>query len=87
MANEKKRAGEDLLAELHNLTAKQMLNHIKAAMDDPNKELTASYLSVVIKFLKDNGIECLPETSDEIQEIAKSLPDLDEYDQGHYTQQ
>jgi hypothetical protein len=87
LANEKKRAGEGLLAELHNLTAKQMLTHIKDTMEDPEKELTASYLSVVIKFLKDNGIEALPESSDELRALAKNLPDLEDYDREHYTQQ
>ena len=68
------RATESQLSELHSLLARTMKEELK------KKEVSASMLSVIVKFLKDNGIEALPENSEELQRLVSNLPDLEDID-------
>jgi hypothetical protein len=49
-SNKKNRATDDLLGELHSLTAKVMLDKLTSG------EFSASDLSVIVKFLQNNQI-------------------------------
>lgn len=53
-------ATEKTLSELHGMTAEYMKQRLAAAQRG-EIELAPSELSAIIKFLKDNGIECTRE--------------------------
>ena len=59
----------DKLSELHDLIADKFLDILKK--DEPP---TAAELGVMIKFLKDNGIESAPVEGAKTTKIAKILP-------------
>lgn len=67
-----KRATEALLALLHNKTAEHLIERLASG------EATPAEVSNAIRFLKDNGIEAVPEESDKLQQIMNSLPDFGE---------
>lgn len=71
-----KRATEKLLAELHNQTAKHLIDRLRTGQATPAEVANA------IRFLKDNGIEAMPEESDKLQSIMSSLPDFDDSEDG-----
>lgn len=56
----KVKATENALSELHSLTAEYMKKRLLAAQRG-EIDLAPSELSAIIKFLKDNGIECTRE--------------------------
>lgn len=60
MGSKVKTATETALSELHSMTAEYMKRRLIAAQNK-EIELAPSELSAIIKFLKDNGIECTPE--------------------------
>jgi len=64
------RATEALLAQLHDATAKHLLERLLSGEASPSEVANA------IRFLKDNGIEAVPEKNDRLQKIAESLPDF-----------
>ena len=66
-----KRATEDLLAQIHHEVAKAMLETLRG--DEPP---TAGQISNIIRFLKDNGIEAVPEEGSDVQKIVDALPDF-----------
>lgn len=72
-------ATEKALGELHKLLAESMATQLKAG------ETSASFLSVVVKFLKDNGIEALPEHSEALKNLSDNLPDLDALDDNEFS--
>lgn len=71
------RASEDILAALHDAVAKDLLNKVLSG------EATAQELSAAIKFLKDNGIEALPDTDNNIGKLAAALPQFDDEHEGY----
>lgn len=74
MAAPGKRASEGFLGALHEAFAQQLLAKLQSG------ECTAADLNVIRAFLKDNGIECLPEHNDTMKGILDSLPSSDEMD-------
>ena len=77
------RATEDLLDELHGLTAESFLAEIRRyrkgeIVDNEGNPLPipASLLSNAGKFLKDNGIDRPSKPADPLDELAKELPTL-----------
>jgi len=56
-----------LLQELHSKTAETLLHKIKAG------EATAAELSVAIKFLKDNGIDCYGPANETVNSLAETI--------------
>lgn len=78
-------ATEDLLGELHDLTASTLADIIRKGVPIVNKETgeiegyspaPAPYIAAAIKFLKDNDISAVPGTGNPIDDLADSLPDL-----------
>lgn len=67
-------ASEDLLGLLHDAVAGDLLRRVKSG------EATASEMSVVVKFLKDNGIEALPTQNNKLGQLAKEMPEFSEGD-------
>lgn len=66
------RASEDVLGELHELIAKDLIAKIKSG------EATSADINAAIKFLKDNDISCIVSQSDDMKELVDSLPIYDE---------
>jgi hypothetical protein len=67
------KATNDLLENLHNAVAKDLLDKVQSG------EATAQELSAAIKFLKDNGIEATRETSKDLNKLADTaLPVFDD---------
>ena len=61
-------ASSDLLKQLHNAVAVDLLSKIQ------DGEATAAELSAAIKFLKDNGIEALPMEGSPLGNLVDTLP-------------
>lgn len=70
------RATEALLAELHNQTAEYLIERLRSG------QATPAEVSNAIRFLKDNGIEAVPEESDAIHRIVNSLPNFEDSEDG-----
>ena len=68
------RATEGFLGMLHEALAQKFLEKIQSG------ECSASDLNVIRAFLKDNGIECLPEHNDTMKGILDELPSVEEMD-------
>lgn len=65
----------DILNELHEATAVELLGRIRSGEAKP------ADLSVAVKFLKDNGIEAIPTDGSILQSLLSELPfDEDEED-------
>ena len=56
------------LGELHGLLARTLAEHIKSG------EATPAHLNVARQFLRDNNIECLGATNEDIQSLTEALP-------------
>jgi hypothetical protein len=67
-----KRAKDDLLGELHEAIAQELLSRVKTG------EATPADLSAAIRFLKDNKIEAVMEQGDTLDQLYKNLPDFDD---------
>lgn len=65
-------ASEDDLSDLHRMMTKAMRDKLKSGL------ATASDLSVIRQFLKDNGINADGKRSTEIKSLADDLPELDD---------
>lgn len=63
-------ASEELLGRLHDAVAADLLRRVQSG------EASAQELSVVVKFLKDNGIEAIPADNSPLKKLAESLPDF-----------
>ena len=63
---------EDVFDQLHRKLAKRLLERVESG------EATSQELNVARQFLKDNGIDGLPEGDDPLGELAKVLPQFDE---------
>lgn len=63
------KATEGVLSELHCLTAEYMKQRLTAAQSG-ELQLPPAELSAIIKFLKDNGIEC---TREDMQQQFNSI--------------
>ena len=59
---------QKLLEDLHSTVAKELLSRVKSG------EATAAEFSAAIKFLKDNGIECIATPDNPIGSLAASMP-------------
>lgn len=66
------RADESTLGEMHHLIARHFIDRLRSG------EITPSELSAACRFLKDNGIEALPERNDDLGELMATLPDYRE---------
>ena len=67
-------AHEELLGMLHEAVASDLLRRVKSG------EATASEMSVVVKFLKDNGIEALATENNSLGNLVKEMPEFSEED-------
>jgi hypothetical protein len=65
-------ANEELLGRLHEAVAADLLRRVQSG------EATASEMSVVVKFLKDNGIEALATDNNSLGKLVKEMPEFDE---------
>ena len=65
-----------ILEKLHEHTALLLLQKIESGA------ATAAELSAAIRFLKDNGIECIPTPENPIGELASRLPEFTDEDLG-----
>lgn len=63
------RASEAEMGELHGLVARHLVEKLKSG------DMTAADLNAAIKFLKDNGIDCVPGTNPDMQTLIEGLPD------------
>lgn len=61
---------EELLGELHEAVANDLLTKIKAG------EATPAEISTAVKFLKDNGIEAIPVSKSPLDKLAQEMPDF-----------
>lgn len=68
MGKEGKRASEEILSDLHALIATSLIDKIKSG------EASSADLSVAVKFLKDNGINCIGTQNDDMKELVDALP-------------
>ena len=77
-----KAATETKMSELHGLTADLMQKRLQAALDG-EIDIPPAELGAIIKFLKDNGIECVKD--DLTNKFGKVLelipPDYDEIEE------
>ena len=74
------RATEDELGELHAIVARTIRQKLESG------EATSADLSVAIKFLKDNNINCIAEQNDDMQKLIDTLPTYDIYTENYATQ-
>lgn len=77
------RATEDLLDQLHAMTAEDMLDTLQKYRDGKVRDkdglplpLPASFVTAVAKFLKDNGVDRPRRQGDTIDKLAGVLPDV-----------
>ena len=63
-------ASEELLGRLHDAVAADLLRRVQTG------EATPQELSVVVKFLKDNGIEAIATEDNALGNLAKEMPDF-----------
>lgn len=63
------RASEAEMGELHGLVARHLVEKLKSG------DMTAADLNAAIKFLKDNGIDCVPGHNPDMQTLIAGLPD------------
>jgi len=73
-ATDMSRSSEDLLAQLHGMVGRELLDQLSA--DDPQTRLSA--VDRALKFLKDNAITSTVEASVPLQQIQDSLPTAEE---------
>lgn len=78
----KKRATEEVMGEVHETLAQTYLRILREG--DPEK-CTPAFLTSAAKFLKDNGIEIVPNTGSTVDEVADLIPvfEDDEHDVRH----
>lgn len=69
-----KRATEELLGELHEMTATFLLKRVKSG------EASPAEINAAIKFLKDNGVEAVLGKGSPLDNLAASLPSFDDDD-------
>jgi len=63
-------AKEELLGMLHEAVASDLLRRVQSG------EATSSEMSVVVKFLKDNGIEALATENNSLGKIVQEMPEF-----------
>ncbi|CAB4124914.1 hypothetical protein UFOVP63_41 [uncultured Caudovirales phage] len=73
----KPRATEELLGNLHEVVAKDLLRRIQSGEANPAE------LNAAIKFLQNNGIEALPVEGSPLAGILSSLPTFDDDELTH----
>lgn len=66
-------AKEDTLSQIHELLAQDMKSFLEKVKTE-KRNLSPQEWTAIAKFLKDNGIESLPETNKAIRSIAEKLP-------------
>lgn len=71
------RASEQILAALHEAVAKDLLNRVLSG------EASAQEMSAAIKFLKDNGIEAVPDENNTLGKLVAALPTFDDEHEGY----
>lgn len=76
-------ANEDILGQLHEITAKSLIDKIKGTplLDDEGKPTgefmppSAADIMAAAKFLKDNNITCAPSEDNKLGELEQKLKD------------
>lgn len=68
MSGSNNRAKEEALGELHATLAKVMKDRLNS------EDVSASDLSVIRQFLKDNGIQAIPTKDNPLGELINTLP-------------
>lgn len=63
-------ASEELLGRLHDAVAADLLRRVQTG------EATPQELSVVVKFLKDNGIEAIATEDNSLGKLAQEMPEF-----------
>lgn len=78
----RKRATEETMGELHETLAQMYLRVLQEG--DPDK-CTPAFMTSAAKFLKDNGIEIVPNTGSTVDQVADLIPvfEDDEHDVRH----
>ena len=71
----KPRASEDLLGQLHEVVAQDLLRRIMSG------EASPAELNAAIKFLQNNGIEAAVDEGSTVNKLALSLPVFDNEDE------
>lgn len=61
---------QKILKTLHAAVASELLSRVQSGGARP------ADISNAIKFLKDNGIDCLPEASQPMMDLTKHLPEI-----------
>lgn len=81
------RAKDDLMDQLHLITAETLADIIRNGVEVLDKEgnvvrqpAPAAYIAAAIKFLKDNGITAEPD-SDRLRNAAGAVADLPTFDE------
>ena len=69
---------EEILASIHTELAEKMLERVRGGVDDQGEEikLSAAEMNVIRQFLKDNGIDSVPQKNDPLGKLASELPDF-----------
>lgn len=69
-----KRASEDILGNLHDAVAQDLLRRVLSG------EASPAELNAAIKFLANNGIEAVATETNPLGQLVKSLPTFDDED-------
>lgn len=72
----------DILSQLHGLLGEDMLNRVQEAVDK-REPLSPSEWSAIAKFLKDNGIDSVPNEDSPQAKIARVLDLPSDDDDSH----
>lgn len=68
------RASEDLLAQIHGMVGRELIDQLQA--EDPSTRLSA--IDKAMKFLKDNSITATIEASVPLAALQQSMPSAEE---------
>jgi hypothetical protein len=69
-------APKDLLGQLHAQVTEQLIAKVMSG------DCTAAEMANAIRFLKDNGIEAIPEPGSEMQRLVDAIPDFPDHLEG-----
>lgn len=80
-------ADQKVLSDLHTHVARELTDIIKNGIEEEDSEgntkrvkAPASYFTVAVKFLKDNGIDAIPDKSADLGALANALPEFEDDD-------
>lgn len=64
-------ASKAALGDLHSLVARMLADRLRTG------EFSPADMANAIRFLKDNGIEAVPEAGSELEKLMQSIPNFD----------